>query len=230
MASTFFRVYRGTSLPPAYERMVRNIATKGEWERLCRGSVNHDYGTGAIDAVLNPRHENYNGKANRGGYVALALRRPPAGSKTKAKVVAFATILTHEFVSPLKKPPAPICKPDELYLDVVCAQALSKGQATERKRRQRLGHRVGETVGVRMLRHVERVAASRLKKRALRLYAIPSARGFWEGKMKYQECDSPCGACTYKRLRYPVELEEDGIELAGVRMTKCISASSMRRH
>jgi ribosomal protein S18 acetylase RimI-like enzyme len=190
--------------------MIKQIKDEKNWNRMCRCGVPYwaeeedgiSYATNAVDAVFNSN-----------GYVALALDRPYHYAKYTLK--GFALLLTHEFDTTLKTPlgkplkPKPVCDPDELYLDVICAK---------RTRRDR------SPIGRQLYAHIERVAMSRLGRKAIRLHAIADKVGFWT-KMGYVQADVlEKGKCksdvTIKPYVYPQDPEQ------GVRMTKCIASAA----
>jgi hypothetical protein len=109
-------------------------------------------------------------------YIAIAY------STEKQKIVGFATIYEHDFVSPLSK--ESICSVDQWYLDIVCAKRI-----------------IGLTKTLMNFIYIE---ARRRGKVSIKIYSVPRAVESWK-KLGFLERDNPCDPKTESTLYYPGE-------------------------
>lgn len=198
------KLFHASTLPPGYYYMITNMINDGGLQRVCRGKIPAEYGQGSLQAVI-----------DSDGYIAVALQR--ASPASKFRIVAFAFLLTNDYITQNKRIPGPVCMPDEWYIDIACAAAPSKRMQAYRKKRKEAGTKVAAAAITLLLKHVEKVAVERHGIRAIRLYALDGpAFNFWS-RQGYLETETPCQPNPRVKREHYFHAPDDG-----VRMTKCL--------
>ena len=157
------------------KKYIRQILNRYRWAHLCQSSIPYkDFGRNAF----------------QNAEITLLL--------VSGQVVeGFLLGLTPNFITTLDVKPKPVCRPDELYLDLICVSNQAKGG------------------GQLLQRAFENLARSQ-GKTAIRLYATDLAYPYWV-RQGYTECENPRNHRSCFRKRYRADKDQ------GVRMTKSIA-------
>lgn len=167
------RLYSDETLPKTYRAQILEAKN---WRRMCRSSVPYSQAF-TVNALKSAQ------------IIVVAVLR--------GRVVGFLLGLTSSFLTTLDGRPArPVCRPDELYLDVVCADPEMRG------------------AGWAMIHRFYRKAQQNGKK-AIRLYATEKAQAYWE-KHGFLQCEKACTRSGCSTKRYKTDYNQ------GVRMTGCL--------
>ena len=95
------------------------------------------------------------------------IRPAPDAGHHRGRMVSIVLAYTHTHIHPREG--GPVCKPHEVYLDLVCA-AQGTGQET--------------------VTQFLRFAKDQLGRRAVRIYAVTALRGYWLEKFQFQQAES----------------------------------------